>query len=194
MFKNKKGQGALEYLLLIGGAVLIAVIVIALLVGMGGQSRETANTQAENAQQSLDMPQPASIVGVVSEIGDCTPLDFGFIGGIDGQSCKFEASWQGMGDSGTYSIKLYNYQDQALVLKDVAFVVADDAIADDLLTADDVTANPDLFYSMDLDSTQQVIYAWIPTGFNPQDSYWAEITTEKNGKFVTSVKYKVDWS
>ncbi|MDD4662881.1 MAG: class III signal peptide-containing protein, partial [Candidatus ainarchaeum sp.] len=30
--KNRKGQGALEYLLLIGGAVLIAVIVIALLV------------------------------------------------------------------------------------------------------------------------------------------------------------------
>lgn len=40
---NKKGQGALEYLLLIGGAVLIAVIVIALLVGMGSSSR--ANTE-----------------------------------------------------------------------------------------------------------------------------------------------------
>ena len=41
---NKKGQGALEYLLLIGGAVLIAVIVIALLVGMGSSSR--SNTEA----------------------------------------------------------------------------------------------------------------------------------------------------
>ena len=31
-----KGQGALEYLLLIGGAILVAVIVIALIVGLGG--------------------------------------------------------------------------------------------------------------------------------------------------------------
>ena len=30
---NKKGQGALEYLLLIGGAVLVAAIVIALITG-----------------------------------------------------------------------------------------------------------------------------------------------------------------
>lgn len=31
---NKKGQGALEYLLLIGGAVLVAAIVIALITGV----------------------------------------------------------------------------------------------------------------------------------------------------------------
>ncbi len=31
---NKKGQGALEYLLLIGGAVLVASIVIALITGI----------------------------------------------------------------------------------------------------------------------------------------------------------------
>ncbi|HZX34486.1 MAG TPA: class III signal peptide-containing protein [archaeon] len=37
---ERKGQGALEYLLLIGGAVLIAVIVITLLLGVGGSSEE----------------------------------------------------------------------------------------------------------------------------------------------------------
>jgi len=31
---NTKGQGALEYLLLIGGAILVAAIVIALIVGL----------------------------------------------------------------------------------------------------------------------------------------------------------------
>ena len=35
---NKKGQGALEYLLLIGGAVLIAAVVLTLLVGLGGEA------------------------------------------------------------------------------------------------------------------------------------------------------------
>ena len=35
---ENKGQGALEYLLLIGGAVLIAVIVIALVTGVAGNT------------------------------------------------------------------------------------------------------------------------------------------------------------
>jgi len=43
-----KGQGALEYLLLIGGAVLIAVIVISLLLGLsgssGGETKEATNS------------------------------------------------------------------------------------------------------------------------------------------------------
>ncbi len=39
-----KGQGALEYLLLIGGAVLIAVIVISMLLGISDQA--TADTNA----------------------------------------------------------------------------------------------------------------------------------------------------
>ena len=33
---DRKGQGALEYLLLIGGAVLVAAIVIALITGIPG--------------------------------------------------------------------------------------------------------------------------------------------------------------
>ena len=33
---QKSGQGALEYLLLIGGAILVSVIVIAIIVGIGG--------------------------------------------------------------------------------------------------------------------------------------------------------------
>ncbi|VVC00850.1 Class III signal peptide [uncultured archaeon] len=36
--RNEKGQGALEYLLLIGGAVLVAAVVIVLLLGINQQS------------------------------------------------------------------------------------------------------------------------------------------------------------
>ena len=39
---NLKGQGALEYLLLIGGAVLVAAIVIALVTGIPGTSPNPA--------------------------------------------------------------------------------------------------------------------------------------------------------
>ena len=45
----ERAQGALEYLLLIGGAVLIAVIVIALLLGLGGTSGDTTSLNAATA-------------------------------------------------------------------------------------------------------------------------------------------------
>ncbi len=48
---EKRGQGALEYLLLIGGAVLIAIIVIALVTGVanntGGSAGGDANCVAQ---------------------------------------------------------------------------------------------------------------------------------------------------
>jgi uncharacterized protein (UPF0333 family) len=61
---NKKGQGALEYLLLIGGAVLIAVIVIALLVGMGSQNATTAKERNEEAMEATDTP----IRSIITEV------------------------------------------------------------------------------------------------------------------------------
>ncbi|MCR4369034.1 MAG: class III signal peptide-containing protein [archaeon] len=43
----EKGQGALEYLLLIGGAVLVAVIVITLLLNIANQGQtQTGDTSA----------------------------------------------------------------------------------------------------------------------------------------------------
>ena len=46
---NLKGQGALEYLLLIGGAVLIAAIVITLVIGTGSTGVTAAERQAGEA-------------------------------------------------------------------------------------------------------------------------------------------------
>lgn len=75
---NKKGQGALEYLLLIGGAVLIAVIVIALLVGMGSENATTARDRNKEALEAIDTPIPSTISNVTcngtSAIVSWTPV------------------------------------------------------------------------------------------------------------------------
>lgn len=46
---NKKGQGALEYLLLIGGAILVAVVVITILSGIGGSGGAQAELNSVSA-------------------------------------------------------------------------------------------------------------------------------------------------
>ncbi len=50
---NTKGQGALEYLLLIGGAVVVAAIVVIILLQLGGTSgtATTATTMSSTATQ-----------------------------------------------------------------------------------------------------------------------------------------------
>ncbi len=49
---DNRGQGALEYLLLIGGAVLIAAVVISLLVSMAGQGTNSADQASHALSQS----------------------------------------------------------------------------------------------------------------------------------------------
>ncbi len=102
MNTKNKGQGALEYLLLIGGAVLIAVIVIALLVGMGGQSRDTASQQADRAQQASDIPQPAQIVAVETNTADCMNNPAGL---------DVNVSWRAIGEGGSYTLHLVDNSD-----------------------------------------------------------------------------------
>lgn len=54
---NKKGQGALEYLLLIGGAILVAVVVITILSGIGTQGG--AQTEANAVKGICAARQPS---------------------------------------------------------------------------------------------------------------------------------------
>ena len=49
---DNKAQGALEYLLLIGGAVLIAAVVIALLAGLGTSGKTEAGTGTVKIENS----------------------------------------------------------------------------------------------------------------------------------------------
>ncbi len=46
--KDKKAQGALEYLLIIGGAIVLAAIVIAVVVNIANQAKTDVNTQLGN--------------------------------------------------------------------------------------------------------------------------------------------------
>jgi uncharacterized protein (UPF0333 family) len=155
MMKKIKGQGALEYLLLIGGAVLIAVIVIALLVGMGGQSRDTAQDQATKAQKALDQPQPATIVGITPVAG-CAATGY------------ITMNWQKLGEGGIYTVKVYNYSETAL----------------------DVNGSTIGFQISGNPTTLRVTLA---AGGSCNDTYWAEITTTKNGQSVESTRMKWNW-
>jgi hypothetical protein len=163
----KKAQGALEYLLLIGGAVLIAVIVIALLVGMGGQSRDTAQNQATQAQQALEQPQPASIVNIISD--DCNASS-----GI----AKFTLDWQALGEGGTHRFSLEDYQKNDLSLSKTGDLI--DGLADNITEKLPIT------------STSESIYVNIESN-NCEDTFWGSIETEKNGQFVNSTQRKVNF-
>jgi uncharacterized protein (UPF0333 family) len=50
---DNKAQGALEYLLLIGGAVLIAAVVIALLAGLGTTGSDSAHSAGHIVNSEL---------------------------------------------------------------------------------------------------------------------------------------------
>ena len=53
---DERAQGALEYLLLIGGAVLVAAVVIAILGGMAGRQKNVisnAEGRIENVQEDI---------------------------------------------------------------------------------------------------------------------------------------------
>ena len=63
---NKKGQGALEYLLLIGGAILVAVVVITILSQVGSSS----GSQTEiNSVTAICASRPVSACGTQVIVG-----------------------------------------------------------------------------------------------------------------------------
>jgi len=173
MMNKKKGQGALEYLLLIGGAVLIAVIVIALLVGMGGQSRGTAQDQATKASKVLDQPQPATVVSVApGVIGNCTTLTTGDYNGT------MSFNWQKLSEGGTYTMKVYDYSNNA---KNV-YIQSGGALNTNILDNNGAAVTAKI-----------LLNGAAPTSNKCQDTYWIEITTTKNGQSVTSTRMKYNW-
>ncbi|MBI5884754.1 class III signal peptide-containing protein [archaeon] len=84
---NAKGQGALEYLILIGGAVLIAAIVIVLLTGAAKTQQGTtqgALTEAEKQTsigqitlKEIDCPIPNCVVDTAENQTNC-PIDYNY--------------------------------------------------------------------------------------------------------------------
>lgn len=171
MFSKKKGQGALEYLLLIGGAVLIAVIVIALLVGMGGQSRDTAKEQADRVQQATDVPQPAQIVSVEAAYDDCTAKT----------SAEVLVNWRPLGEAGSHTLYVLNSSNTKL---DITAVGANMGTIN--TDGDGIVLNPNV-----LSVTGITLGADIG---ECGDSYYVLIETTKNNQTVQSSKYKFSWT
>ena len=65
---HRKGQGALEYLLLIGGAILVAIVVITVLTGFTGPATQTQAN--ENTARALCQSKPASAcAGIDANVG-----------------------------------------------------------------------------------------------------------------------------
>ena len=62
---SKKGQGSLEYLLLIGGAVLVAAIVIALVISSGTGSGDVTKQRANCLNAKVQ----------IGNANTCTPLN-----------------------------------------------------------------------------------------------------------------------
>lgn len=79
-FTKEKGQGALEYLLIIAGAMIIAVTVIVLVISMGGQSREQVTESSETLDRLIDETLIPPVVRYIRGCGDAaeihiTPLE-----------------------------------------------------------------------------------------------------------------------
>jgi len=51
--KDLKGQGAIEYLLIIAGAILLAAVVLAVLTGVGKSSKSDVNSSQSSYSDTL---------------------------------------------------------------------------------------------------------------------------------------------
>jgi hypothetical protein len=81
---NKTGQGALEYLLLLGGAILVGVIVIMLLISTSSPSNKVANENITSAESNLNSVAVAPIIYSVGcdVSGAVNDIDIEYNGGL----------------------------------------------------------------------------------------------------------------
>ncbi len=69
--KKIKGQGAMEYLLLIGAAIIIAISVVVLITSMGSSNRKVALDQDKTLTNLLDNALvPPIVVSVDCDVGN----------------------------------------------------------------------------------------------------------------------------
>jgi uncharacterized protein (UPF0333 family) len=92
-----KGQGALEYLLLIGGAVLVAAIVIALISGMPTSLDAEARTYCQSyfTFSGCQDADPVTAVAAAAAGSDCCPRQIDGTGAndqTDFYTCEYDSS------------------------------------------------------------------------------------------------------
>lgn len=74
VFKQRRGQGALEYLLLIGGAVIVAAVVLTLVTGLTATGQQAAQSRATDALCAPFAKQDCSLKDP-DGTGSLNPLD-----------------------------------------------------------------------------------------------------------------------
>lgn len=81
MEMNKKGQGSLEYLLIIGGGILVAVIIIGAIISLAGTGTDTSSDNVRNSTCNTFLssgaclaanPDPTFPSSIVGNTQDCT--------------------------------------------------------------------------------------------------------------------------
>ncbi len=97
---SKRGQGALEYLLLIGGAVLIATIVLLVIVG----SSQTTNTIIGNNLSTSDTKLQSAFNTTIAGLGGGTSAICGNNAIEGGESCDGTASFSATCYTQGYSV------------------------------------------------------------------------------------------
>jgi len=183
MFKKKKGQGALEYLLLIGGAVLITVIVIALLVGMGGQSRDTAQDQANRVQSATDVPQPAQIISVDASYNECT----------QNGDATITVNWRALGEGGSHRLYVSDSSNKDLNITNLPNIDSDGVnVGHERGQSDGDNTGPDDLIILNPNNLAVTDFN-IGNVKKCGDSYYVRIETTKNNQTVVSAKYQFSW-
>lgn len=86
-----KGQGALEYLLLIGGAILVAVIVISIIVGLGSGSAGVETIRAAANAQCAKYSKDASCDSIPGTGNTLTTT--GADDNVTSASCQYMCNW-----------------------------------------------------------------------------------------------------
>jgi uncharacterized protein (UPF0333 family) len=168
MLKYNKGQGALEYLLVIGGAVLIAVTVVALIIGLGTQTRETTKEQSDVVQQGTDMTVPAQIVSVQKDSLMCESNN--------GHDIDINVSWRPMGVGGTHYIRLIDSSGSPVNFTSPGLTTS--------LDPNELNVNVKGIF---------ICPVGVECPLKCKDTYYVYIETKKNNQTVESQKYRFNW-
>jgi len=169
--RNKKAQGSLETLILIGGAVLIAVIVITIITSLGSSSRNNISEQTDKLSKSKDMPFAPNIVSVDARYSDC-------VNSKDHAVLRF--SWKPISNDGTFRLIIENS-------KNVPIGNLDYLVVNNLEPQDMNNLNPNI--------TTDLLVTEINIGTGGcGDTYFLSIEVEKNSQIQKSSRYPFRWN
>ncbi len=173
----QKGQASIENLILIGGAVLIAVVILTILISLGGQSRESSVDQVNSASSSTDVAIAPTIINVKANYLDCVSEE---IYGTTYKKGHIYFSWKSVTKEGTYRLIIKN-NDGDILNNGKYHVVYNGEIQDS------ENLNPNF--------TNNLFLGDIDLGSSScGDTYYLTIEVSKNNQYKESPKYAFSWS